>query len=138
MSSSDRRPTTVPPHDKPHSSLPYLWVTLAMFVAGLVFTAVVLLIRPTLDPILVIGNVMGFVITISAGIAAFIKTQETNITVNSRLTEWKREFYDLAHSEGKIAGAKEERMRINDQMRIEGAQRRSDKEAQDKDTHEHS
>jgi membrane-bound ClpP family serine protease len=109
---------------KTTSVLPYVYTTIILFISGLIFIALVLFLRPTLDPLIVITSVMGFVITISTGIAAFIKAQETHNMVNSKLDAWKKEVIALALAQGKAIGIIKEQERVAEQLKIK---RESDK-----------
>ncbi len=102
----------------PASVMPYVASTLLLFLVGVILIGTILWLRPALDPLVIIASVMGFVVSISAAIAAFIKSQETHLSVNSQLTAWKKEFYRMAHAEGMLLGSTDEQLRVAEQKRL--------------------
>ena len=107
-----------PAFTKPESSMPYVWAGLILVLMSGLFILALLLLRPVLDPLVVIATVLGITSTMFSGIAAFLKSQQTHVTVNSQLTAWKAEFFKMAHAEGIIAGVKTEQERIAEITRI--------------------
>jgi len=105
------------PDEKPSNAMPYVVSVIILFLLGIILIGGVLYLRPATDPLVVIGVVFGFLISSGASIAAFIKSQETHLTVNSQLTAWKKEFYQMAHGEGVIQGTRDEQDRIVEQKR---------------------
>lgn len=113
-----------PDISKSSSVMPYVWSMLILFLLGVILIGIILYLRPLMDPVLVTINVMGFVISVGAGISAVIKgqeslnkSQETHLTVNSQLTAWKTEYAALKHAEGMLAGVAGEQDRIVEQKR---------------------
>lgn len=106
--------------DVPHSTnvVPYVTSALVLFLIGVILIGVILWLRPNVDALVTIATVMGFVVSVSASIAAFIKSQETHLMVNSQLTAWKKEFYSMAHAEGALAGASDEQARVAEIKRL--------------------
>lgn len=113
-----RNPVLEPHESSPNSKLPYVWASLILFLLGIILVGMVLFLRPQLDPLLVITPVFGFIISIAAGIAAFMKSQETHLSLNGQLTAWKKEFYAMSHAEGIIVGTQNEQARVAEQKRI--------------------
>lgn len=98
----------------PNSAMPYVWAMLILFLIGVILIGLVLYLRPAYDPLLIVSTVFAFIISIGTSIAAFIKSQETHLTVNSQLAAWKREYGAMAHAEGVIQGTKDEQDRMKD------------------------
>lgn len=111
---------------KSNSVLPYIVATTILVLIGVILIGVVLYLRPALDPLVVIGLVFTAVTTILTGVAAFIKSQETHASVNSQLTAWKKEYYELAHTKGEKAGTVEEQARVAEQKQTVPATASSD------------
>ena len=100
------------------SSMPYVWAGLILVLMSGLFILALLLLRPTLDPLVVITTVLGLTGSIFSSVAAFLKSQETHLTVNSQLSAWKEEFAKMAHAEGAIEGTKKEQERIAEMVRV--------------------
>jgi hypothetical protein len=100
------------------STMPYIIAIVMLVLIGTIFIGGVLYLRPALDPLILITAVFGFLVPTFAGVAAFMKSQETHLTVNSQLTAWKAEFKALSHAEGVIAGVTGEQERIAEQKRV--------------------
>lgn len=96
--------------------MPYIWATLIMFLFGVILIGIVLFLRPSLDPLIVIGVVFAFVSTTSASIAAVMKSHDTYLKVNSQLDAWKRDFLARHYAEGQIAGQGQEQDRVAAQL----------------------
>lgn len=107
------------PNTAPAASvMPYIWAAVMMFLVGVILIGMILYLRPTYDPLVVIGGVGGLMTTFVGVIATFIKSQETHLTVNSQLTMWKKEFQELKHAEGLIQGTHDEQNRVAEQKRV--------------------
>jgi len=104
--------TETPKIIKFNNTLSYVWAVLILFLIGVVLIGAVLFLRPNYDPLIIIGTVGGMITTILGSLLALMKAQETHLTVNSQLTEWKEESTRAAHSEGIIKGTKEEQERV--------------------------
>lgn len=100
------------------SAMPYVWAALILFLIAALFIVAILYIRPELDPLILISAILGAFSVLFSSVAAYLKSQETHLSVNSQLTEWKKEFFNMAKSEGLIEGAKTEQARIAEQTRL--------------------
>ena len=100
------------------SIAPYVVTVAMLLLLGIVLVGLCLYLRPTLDPVVITGVVFAFLTPTFTGIAAFLKSQETHLTVNSQLTSWKSEFYAMSHAEGMLKGASEEQARVAEQKRV--------------------
>ena len=78
----------------------------------------VLYLRPTLDPLLLIVSVFGFLTSIFGGIAAFMKAQETHVIVDGQLSAWKMEHAETNQAEGRLKGIASEQERVAEQKRV--------------------
>lgn len=101
--------------------MPYVMSIVILFLIGVIFIGGVLYLRPTADPLVVITLVFGFLTPTGVSVAAFIKGQENHGLINSQLSAWKKEFFQMAHAEGIIAGTKAEQDRIVEEKRAAGA-----------------
>lgn len=106
---------TTPSLTAPSSAMPYVWAAVIVFLVGIILIGVVLALRPQYDPLIIVSSVMGFTLPFCASIFAFMKSQETHLTVNSQLTAWKLEHSRMDHAEGVISGTATEQARIAEQ-----------------------
>ena len=100
------------------NSMPYVWAGLIFFLLGGLFILALLFLRPGLDPLILISSVAGIMGTMFTGVAAYLKSQETHLTVNNQLTTWKAEFFEMAHSKGLLEGTEQEQARVAEQLRV--------------------
>ena len=98
--------------------LPYIWAAIIFMLLGGVFILGILFIRPNVDPLILITTVFGMAGTMFTGVAVFIKSQETHSSINGRLAEWKKDFYELARLQGVREGASEEQARVAEQLHV--------------------
>jgi len=85
---------------KPANNTPYVLAVVVMFVIAVATVLGVLKIRPTTDPLVVIGAIFAAFSPTTAGILAFIKSQETHVAVNSRMDAWMEATKAEAHRAG--------------------------------------
>jgi hypothetical protein len=90
----------------------YLWPVFGMVGCGAFFILGILFLRPNADPLLIIGGVAAGVTPTLAAILAFMKSQETKIMVDGRLSSFIENASDAAHAKGQIQGAAEEQVRM--------------------------
>jgi uncharacterized membrane protein (DUF485 family) len=89
------------------TKIPYLVATLIAFIIGFIVTIYILEIRPESDFIIVIGIVFGVVTVLATNILTLMRTEEgnkkideTQHTVNSRMSEMIEKVEALAHERG--------------------------------------
>lgn len=107
-------PETVVPSP---NNLPYLVVISLMSFLAVIFVLGISYLRPTQDNGQMIATLLGFIATTTASVLAFMKAQETHLSVNSRLDAFMANAKIAAHAEGKAEGKLEGQ---------EAANRRSD------------
>ena len=89
------------------NNIPYLITVLVMFSFGVVSIILVSKFRPDTDIVLLIGAVSAFIIPTTASVMAFMKSQETHLSVNSRLDQFIKNADLVARSEGRQEGRQE-------------------------------
>lgn len=97
---------------KKGSNIPYLIAIVVMILIGLVSILVVEIMRPEKDNVQLIATIAGFIVPTTASILALMKSQETHLTVNSQLEQWKRDYARLMHAEGEEIGRTGEQARV--------------------------
>jgi hypothetical protein len=100
------------------SPMPYVWAFLIFFLLIVLFILALLYMRPDLDPLILISAIAGIGASLFTGVAAFMKSQETHLSVNSQLSAWKNEFFAMAHAQGVIVGTITEQARVAEQLRV--------------------
>ncbi len=85
-------------------SWPYLKAIAFMAVIGIVAIFAITLIRPNADDVVVIGSVVGFMTPSTLALLALMKSQETHLSVNSRLDKMLEHAERASRSEGMEAG----------------------------------
>lgn len=80
--------------------------TIILAAIGAVLVMAILVIRPGVDPILIIGAVAAPMIPTIAALAAVFKAEQTHKIVNSRLDTWVAESSKNARLEGIAEGRK--------------------------------
>ena len=91
--------------------LPYVWAALCFAALGAGLVVVILYLRPNSDPMDVIERVASPLIPTLAAAMAWLKSQETHLSINSRLTEFMRTATDAADAKGQLKGVADEQMR---------------------------
>ena len=71
-----------------------------MLLVGVVLIGLILWLRPTSDPLIVITAVSGFIASTGAGVLSMMKSQETHVAVNSRMDQWMDAQSNIAHAQG--------------------------------------
>lgn len=84
----------------PADNMPYLLAVVIILLLGLTAMMIIAKLRPALDIGLLAGIVSGFIVTISGSTLAFLKSQETHKTVNSRMDGMLSVVKELAHERG--------------------------------------
>lgn len=101
----DRRASVVPPPN----NLPYIWAVVAMMFLGVGAIAAVSIFRPVEDNTVVITTIVGFIAPTTLSLLAFMKSQETHLSVNSRLDAFMASARAAAHAQGITQGRLEGR-----------------------------
>jgi hypothetical protein len=99
------------PNTAQPSTAPYIWAVVILTMIGAVLTMAVLKLRPQYDPLLVIAAITTGLAPTTAAVLALMKSQETHLSVNSRLDVWMREHGQVKLAEGRTLGAAEEHAR---------------------------
>lgn len=100
-------PTQEPTIVQPPSNLPYVVAAVVMSLIGATFVVGITYLRPTQDNAVLIATVLGFLAPTTMGLMAFMKSQETHLSVNSRLDAFIRNARIAAHAIGRAEGVSE-------------------------------
>lgn len=99
----------------PANNLKYIMAVMFMMTLGVVGIVSLVVARPdNKDNLLVIGLILGFLAPTTVSILAFMKTQETHLSVNSRLDAFMAQARIASRAEGLSQGRKEGRDAAND------------------------
>lgn len=101
---------TQPTIVQPPSNVPYLVAVVIMMLMGLGAVMGILLIRPGQDNTQLIATVVGMLVPTIAAILAFMKAQETHLSVNSRLDAFMTEHAATADAKGFARGVEESKV----------------------------
>ena len=104
----EQKPQLVIP---PTSYTPYVWAGITMAALGGAFVLLILILRPNADPLVVIGGVVAPLAPTLAAIYALLKSQETHLSVNSRLTAFIEASAEAAAARGQLQGTADEQAR---------------------------
>lgn len=99
----------------PPSNTPYIVAVVTILAIAFALIFGILLIRPNVDPTILISLVLTSLAPTIAAVFALIKAQETHLAVNSRLDEWITTANKNAKNEGIAEGTKTERRRVNEE-----------------------
>lgn len=94
------------------TKLPYVIVIAIMAIIGLLVIMVITWLRPTHDNSILIGLVLGFVTTTTVAIFAFLKSQETHLMFNSRMSEMMENVKEVARLKGEKSGRDEAESKV--------------------------
>lgn len=93
------------------SNGPYIRVTLMLLFTGILLVTAAMWLRPrTYLPDIIAQVLTGLVPTI-AGVLAYMKAQQTHLSVNSRLDAFMKTAAALAKEEGRVEGVASEKLR---------------------------
>jgi hypothetical protein len=93
-------PDSVTLASTPSSAIPYVAAAVIVVMSGLVALLLLAELRPALDITIAAGVVSAFIVSITTGVLAFMKSQETHKTVNSRMDGMLAVVRELAHERG--------------------------------------
>ncbi len=91
------------------NNVPYLLAIVAMAVVGVTAVVLVSVLRPAQDNSSIITTILGLLAPTTLSLLAFMKAQETHLSVNSRLDAFMREAKYAAHAKGLMEGRGEGR-----------------------------
>ena len=89
----------------------YVWAVVILAAMGTVLVLAILWVRPTSDPLDVVAQVAKGLAPTIAGVMAYLKAQETHLSVNSRLDAFMKANAAAARSEGQMQGVAHEQAR---------------------------
>jgi hypothetical protein len=93
----------------PPNNLPYVVAVVIMMGFGVVGVVAITVLRPTQDNTIIITTLLGFLAPTTLSLLAFMKAQETHLSVNSRLDDFMRTATYAAHAKGLMEGRGEGR-----------------------------
>lgn len=85
----------------------YLFAVLFMTFIAIAGAAGILYLRPESDLVIVLATVFGFTAPTTLSLLAYLKSQETHLSVNSRLDEFIRNAASSARDQGVRQGMAE-------------------------------
>ena len=88
----------------PPNNVPYLVAVVIMIVVAIVAITLIALIRQNMDNSVLYGLILTAVGPTTLSLVAFMKAQETHLSVNSRLEEFIRNADRSARAEGELKG----------------------------------
>lgn len=91
---------------RPPNNIPYILAILGMMGLGIA-GSVTVIIAKVMEPLLVTGAIFAFITPTTASMLAFMKAQETHLSVNSRLDEFMRNASFAARAQGRQEGRAE-------------------------------
>lgn len=94
------------------TKLPYVVVIAIMAIVGLLVSLIIVWLRPHEDNTVLITLVVGFVTTTTAGIFVFLKSQETHLMFNSRMSEMMENVKEVARLKGEKTGRDEAESKV--------------------------
>jgi len=93
------------------NNIPYIVAVVTMMLIGVVAIVVLVVMRPdNKDNLLIIGLIVGFLAPTTLSLLAFMKSQETHLSVNSRLDAFMKNARMAAHAQGVTEGRTEGRV----------------------------
>jgi hypothetical protein len=94
----------------------YIWAFVVITLLSFALIILTLLVRPNYDPVDVIIQISKMMVPTMAGVAAYLKSEETHIMINSRLDEFIKNSNLVARAEGAAQGVLGEQKRIAEQV----------------------
>ena len=104
---------TVVDMGQPGSNLPYVVAVIIMMVIGVSGSIILTLLNKSQDNTVLIAAIFGFLTPTTLSLLAFMKSQETHLSVNSRLDEFMKATRSSAMAEGRIQGQDEANARTD-------------------------
>jgi len=97
----------------PPNNTQYVYAVLLMAILGVVSITALTIMRPGQDNTAVIATIIGFLAPTTLSLLAFMKAQETHLSVNSRLDQFIRNAELASRMQGVIDGRAQGRMDAN-------------------------
>lgn len=123
---------SIPAIKQQASNVPYLIAAVVMVLISTIAVLVVVLFRPDKDNSAIMTIIGGFTVSAIPSVLSMMKAQETHLSVNSQMEDFKRDLADLsniksalANREGMMQGATDERSRVAVLARDEAAAKRT-------------
>lgn len=88
----------------PANNAPYLVAVVLMVLIAISGVVLIVIFRPDADILIVFSGVFGFLTPTTLSLLAFMKSQETHLSVNSRLDEFIQNAEAAAEERGKRMG----------------------------------
>jgi hypothetical protein len=88
----------------PANNIPYLIAVVVMMLIAILGVSAIAIFRPDTDVLVVFGVVFGFLTPTTLSLLALMKSQETHLSVNSRLDEFMRNAEEAAEGRGMKKG----------------------------------
>jgi hypothetical protein len=107
---ADARQSVVPAPN----NVPYLIAVVAMMMVGVAGVVTVEVLRPTADNLALNASILGFLAPTTLSLLAFMKSQETHLSVNSRLDAFMANARMAAHAQGINEGRQQGRDAANE------------------------
>lgn len=89
----------------PVNNVPYIVAVLVMAGIGIAGAVITVALLPPVDIAPVIAAIFGFLTPTTLSLLAFLKTQETHVLVNSRMTEFMATLQESVQDKSAIAKA---------------------------------
>ena len=87
-------------------------IVIIAILSAIVLVGIILWLRPSYDPLVVMTGVGGFATVMAQLISNFMKSQETHDVVNGITHEWQNSQSDLARAQGTAQGIANEQARV--------------------------
>ena len=92
------------------NNVPYVTAVVIMMCFGVLAIVLIWILRPNaMDNMLITAAVFTFIGPTTLSLLAFMKAQETHLSVNSRLDAFMKNAVKAAHAEGALEGRKDAR-----------------------------
>lgn len=100
----------------------YLLAILSMTMIAIIGVGGIIYLRPDSDLIIVMATVFGFTAPTTLSLLAFLKAQETHLSVNSRLDDLIKNATNAARNQGVQDGMDKANARTDDLAKNRGAE----------------
>lgn len=88
----------------PPNNNPYIFAVILMMILGIILIVVIAFIRQEVDLVLLAGVVFGFLSPTTLALLAYMKAQETHLSVNSRLDQFMQNAEMASRLKGRVEG----------------------------------
>lgn len=96
------------------NNVPYIIAVVVMMALGVLGVVLIVVLRPEKDNTVVIAAVLGFLAPTTLSLLAFMKAQETHLSVNSRLDAFMANAKTAAYADGMLEGRTQGRQLADD------------------------